>query len=240
MNPEEIRTRFDAIRTALRESADRAGRTDQVALVAVSKTVDLERIRAAIDAGQRLFGENRVQEAVSKMDALSHENGQVEWHLLGHVQTNKAKLVVGRFACVQSLDSLRLATELNRRAEDADVSLSVLLEVNVAGEASKSGFDPDTVEREIGEIFDLRALRVLGLMTMAPLSDNVEDVRWVFRALRELRDRIRQRHDAEGFAHLSMGMSNDFRVAVEEGATIVRIGRALFGDRPKDRNTSYT
>ena len=232
MNPEEIATRFNAVRTTLREITERAGRTDHVTLVAVSKTVEDERIRAAIAAGQRIFGENRVQEAVAKMDALSDADRHIEWHLLGHVQTNKVKSVVGRFACVHSVDSLRLATELNRRAQEEGSSVPVLLEVNVAGEASKSGFDPAAVQREVGEIFGLSALRVRGLMTIAPLAAEVEDIRWVFRRLREIRDDIRDRHGVEGFVHLSMGMSNDYPVAIEEGATIVRIGRALFGDRP--------
>ncbi len=232
MDLEDVKTRLDEIRTSLKEISDHAGRNDQVTLVAVSKTVDVARLCAAIDAGQRIFGENRVQEAVAKMDSLPERAPIVAWHLLGHVQTNKVKTVVGRFACVQSVDSFRLASELNRRSQDAGVRLSVLLEVNVAAEATKSGFEPDALRREVGAIFDLSALHVQGLMTSAPLASDAEDVRRVFRTLRELRDGIRDDHAVEGFVHLSMGMTNDYRVAVEEGATIVRIGRALFGDRP--------
>jgi pyridoxal phosphate enzyme (YggS family) len=222
------------------EAARRVGRTDDITLVAVSKTVDIERIRAAIEAGQRTFGENRVQEAVAKIEALADASPPITWHLLGHVQTNKVKTVVGRFACVESVDSLRLAEHLDRRAHEAGIKLPILLEVNVGGEESKSGFSPEALEREAETIVRMTSLQLQGLMTIAPISDEPEDVRWVFRRLRALRDTIRERHSLAGFSHLSMGMSNDYEVAIEEGATIVRIGRALFGDRaaaPRTRQT---
>jgi pyridoxal phosphate enzyme (YggS family) len=240
MNADDFRARLDSIRTSLIEITERAGRSEAVTLVAVSKTVELERIREAIDAGQCIFGENRVQEALAKMDALGDKDRTVTWHLVGHVQSNKVKSVIGRFQCVQSVDSFRLATELNWRAEEAGVSCDVLLEVNVARESSKSGFDPETLQHQVGAILELSGLRVLGLMTIAPLVPDPEDVRWVFRALRELRDNIREQYGVDHFSQLSMGMSNDYEVAVEEGATMVRIGRALFGDRqtaPRVRQT---
>jgi PLP dependent protein len=232
MTADDVPSRLEAVRSTLRESAARVGRSDDITLVAVSKTVDVGRIREAVDAGHCLFGENRVQEAVLKIDALAGAREVVGWHLLGHVQTNKVKTLVGRFECVQSVDTVRLATELNKRARDLDISVSVLLEVNVAGEASKSGFDPIVLQREMSTLFGLSALSVDGLMTVAPLATEAEDVRWVFRELRQLRDGIRDRYAVDGFAHLSMGMSNDYEVAIEEGATIVRIGRAIFGERP--------
>jgi pyridoxal phosphate enzyme (YggS family) len=211
-----------------------------VTLIAVTKTVDHERIRDAIKAGQRIFGENRVQEAVPKLDALAAAGVPLAWHLLGHLQTNKAKAVVGRFACVQSVDSTKIAAELDRRARELGVTLPILLEVNVGDEASKSGFSGETLEAAAETIIALPALQAQGLMTVAPFADDPEDIRWVFRRLRELRDRIRARHQLQTFSELSMGMSHDYAVAVEEGATMVRIGRALFGDRPPDprvRNT---
>lgn len=240
MNVDAFKARLNSIRSSIVEATERAGRSDKVTLVAVSKTVEIEHVRAAINAGQLIFGENRVQEAVAKMDALRDYDDAVSWHLLGHVQSNKVKTLVGRFACVQSVDSLRIATELNKRAEATGVSLPVLLEVNVAGEPSKSGFDLETVQRESGAITELSALRVHGLMTVAPLVADAEEVRWVFRRLRELRDSIRERHAIDGLIDLSMGMSNDYQVAIEEGATIVRIGRAVFGDRPIASKVRHT
>jgi pyridoxal phosphate enzyme (YggS family) len=232
MSATEFGTRLDSIRSSLQQAAQRVGRDDEVTLVAVSKTVEVDSIRAAIDAGQRVFGENRVQEAVAKIEALTGVSEPITWHLLGHVQTNKVKAAVGRFACVESVDSPRLAAELDRRAHEAGITLPILLEVNVGGETSKSGFSAETLEREAEAILNLPSLFVQGLMTVAPYADDPEDVRWVFRRLRELRDSIRDRYITDGFTHLSMGMSNDYAVAIEEGATIVRIGRALFGDRP--------
>jgi PLP dependent protein len=232
MTDDELPSRLEAVRSTVRESAARAGRSDDITLVAVSKTVDVTRIREAMDAGQYVFGENRVREGVLKIDALAGAHEGLAWHLLGHVQTNKVKSSVGRFDCVQSVDTFRLATQLDKRARDLGIAISVLLEVNVAGETSKSGFDPTTLQREMGVLFGLNALRVDGLMTVAPLASEAEDVRWVFRELRQLRDTIRDRYAVVGFAQLSMGMSNDYEVAIEEGATIVRIGRAIFGERP--------
>jgi pyridoxal phosphate enzyme (YggS family) len=232
MSQPDIATRFEAIRSSINESVKRAGRTGDVTLVAVSKTVDVELIHRAMEAGQRTFGENRVQEALAKIEALATVSPPITWHLLGHVQTNKVKTVIGRFACVESVDSLRLAQHLDRRAHEVGLQLPILLEVNVGGEASKSGFSPDTLARDVGTIAGMSSLQLQGLMTIAPLSDDPEDVRWVFRRLRALRDIIRERHSLESLSQLSMGMSNDYQVAIEEGATIVRIGRALFGDRP--------
>jgi PLP dependent protein len=232
MSGADFAARLDSVRASILEAAERVERRDEVTLVAVSKTVEVERIRAAIDAGQRIFGENRVQEAVGKVEALADVREPIAWHLLGHVQTNKVKAVIGRFACVESVDSQKLAIELDRRAHATGLTLSVLLEVNVGGEASKSGFHPEALQREVAPILALPSLQVQGLMTVAPYADDPEDVRWVFRRLRELRDCMGERHGLHGFRQLSMGMSNDYRVAIEEGATIVRIGRALFGDRP--------
>lgn len=240
MSATEFGIRLESIRASLLEATQRAGRRDEVTLVAVSKTVDVDRIRTAIDAGQRIFGENRVQEAVAKIEALADVSPPLTWRLLGHVQSNKVKTVVGRFACIESVDTPQLALALHERARAAGFTLPILLEVNVGGEASKSGFNPVHLERAAEAILELSSLRPQGLMTVAPYANDPEDVRWVFRRLRELRDRIRERHNLERFSQLSMGMSNDYGVAIEEGATIVRIGRALFGDRPTAPRTRQT
>jgi pyridoxal phosphate enzyme (YggS family) len=224
----EVRGRVDA-------AAERSGRAAaDITLVAVSKTVPIEGIVAAHGLGFGTFGENRVQEAQEKIAALS---GLVlRWELIGHLQTNKAARAVDLFERVQSVDSLRVAEALNGHAATRGRVLPVLLEVNVAGEATKSGFTPDALVEAARAIAGLEHLRPQGLMTVAPLTERPEDVRPVFRRLRALRDDLRARvaqDGAEGGWHeLSMGMSDDYDVAIEEGATIVRIGRALFGARP--------
>lgn len=235
-----IADRLQVIRSSLSDAVVQAGREDEVTLVAVTKTVEVEPIRAAIDAGQRVFGENRVQEAIAKIDTLDALDLQLVWHLLGHLQSNKVKSVVGRFTCIQSVDTVRIAAALDRRAREAGVTVPILLEVNVGAEASKSGFDPTALEHDVASILSFPSLQPHGLMTVAPYAEDPEEIRWVFRRLRELRDCIRARYHLETFSELSMGMSNDYVVAVQEGATMVRIGRALFGDRPpapRVRNT---
>jgi pyridoxal phosphate enzyme (YggS family) len=189
--------------------------------VVVSKEVGISAIRAAFDCGIRDFGENRVQEAEEKIVQLSDIKPEVTWHMVGHLQSNKAKTAVGLFDIIHSVDSLRLAEVLSRRLEE---SFPVLLQVNVSGEATKSGFALNEVEAAVEKIRQLPNLKVVGLMTIAPLVVDIEEARLVFRKLRELRDSL-------GLEHLSMGMTDDFEVAVEEGATMLRIGRAIFGDR---------
>jgi pyridoxal phosphate enzyme (YggS family) len=220
------------VQQEIAETADRVGRRDEVRLVAVTKTFPADIVRQAYDAGQRLFGENRVQEAADKIDALSGLP-ELEWHLIGHLQTNKARQAAECFSMVESVDSVRLATALDGRAARIDRVLPVLLEVNVSGESSKSGFDPDALPGAVEEIAALDHLEIRGLMTVAPLVEDAEDTRPVFRRLRELRDDMRERYRLERMDQLSMGMSGDFLVAVEEGSTLVRIGRAIFGARPR-------
>lgn len=192
---------------------------DEVTLVAVTKGVPAGTIKDAYDCGVRHFGENRVQEASVKVAQLSDIRRDLTWHMVGHLQSNKAKKALELFDIIHSVDSLRLAEVLSRRAER---EVAVLLQVNVSGEVSKSGFPADEVPDVLRDISRLPNIRVIGLMTIAPLSADPEEVRPVFRRLRELRDEL-------GLGHLSMGMSDDFEVAVEEGATMVRIGRAIFG-----------
>jgi pyridoxal phosphate enzyme (YggS family) len=233
-NDEALAQRARDIRAQVAAAAEHSGRpADAVLIVAVSKTIPAERIRAAYDLGFTTFGENRVQEARDKIAALTLPG--LRWELIGHLQTNKAALAVELFERVQSVDSVKLAESLERHAEARQKMLPVLLEVNVAGEATKSGFAPDELLDAARTIHALPHLRPEGLMTVAPLVESPEAVRPAFRRLCELRDMLRAEIPLGadgGWPQLSMGMTDDYTIAIEEGATIVRIGRALFGARP--------
>jgi len=216
------------VRERISAAAGRAGkRIEDVTLVAVSKGVDIDDIAAAVAAGITDFGESRVQEAEPKAARLPH----LRWHMLGHLQRNKVRQAVRLFSVIQSVDSERLAAELSAHAT-AQHSIDILLQVNVTGESQKSGIDPRDAPAILREIAGMPGLRVVGLMTIAPQSDDPETVRPVFRRLRELRDEVRTSGIVgREFVHLSMGMTDDFEVAIEEGATMVRVGRAIFGER---------
>ena len=217
-----------AVRGRIAAAAARAGRrADDVTIIAVTKGHPLERVREAAGAGLLDVGESRVQEAAAKQAAWP--DAPVRWHLIGHLQRNKARLAVGRFALIHSLDSLRLADALEAVAVSAGVVQDVLVEVNVAREPQKSGAMPEEAEALVGHAAGLPHLRVRGLMTLAPYEVAVAVQHRVFSELRELRDRLAT-SDLE-LAVLSMGMSGDFEAAVEEGATIVRLGTILFGER---------
>jgi pyridoxal phosphate enzyme (YggS family) len=194
---------------------------DEITLVAVTKGFEATSVKAAFDLGIRNFGENRVQEAEGKITQLVELRPLVTWHMVGHLQSNKARPAVELFDIIHSVDSVKLANILNGLTGK---QLLVLLEVNVSGESTKEGFSSGEVEAAVNEIRQLKNLKLLGLMTVAPWVSEPEEVRPVFRKLRELRDAL-------GLEHLSMGMTDDFEVAVEEGATMLRIGRAIFGDR---------
>jgi len=229
---ERLEGNIARVRREMGEAARRVGRSpEEITLVAVSKTVAVELVKIAYNLGVGDFGENRVQDALPKI-ADFHPPG-MRWHLIGHLQSNKAGKVVGAFDAVQSVDSLRLAQILNRHAEEEGKVLAVLLQVNVSGEASKEGMTVEEVEGAARQIVALPCLRVHGLMTIAPLVEDAEEVRYVFRGLRALQMRLRQDVPAGSWDDLSMGMTDDYRVAIEEGATIVRIGRAIFGERVK-------
>jgi pyridoxal phosphate enzyme (YggS family) len=211
------------VRERIARAAERAGRRPaDVLLIGVSKTVEVERIRAAVAAGVTALGENRVQEAKAKVDELGRP---AAWHLIGHLQTNKVKDALELFDVIHSVDRLELARELDRRAAARDKVVDALLQVNVAAEASKGGVGPEAVGEALDAIGKLAHLRVRGLMTIPPEAERPEDARPWFRRLRELAER-------HGLPELSMGMSGDFEVAVEEGATMVRVGTAIFGPRP--------
>jgi len=225
---DEIAQNLDRVREQIRTAAERAGRKpDDVTLVAVSKTVEPERLETALAAGQTLFGESRLQEAKAKIPLVS---GRAHWHMVGHLQTNKARDAVALFELIHSVDSVKLAIELNKWAERAGKTQPILLEVNVSGEGRKFGLRPEDLDAAVDEINQLPHLEVRGLMTIAPFRDNVEDARPAFCRLRELRDRA-------GLRELSMGMTHDFEVAIEEGATMVRIGTAVFGERQRHEPT---
>ena len=227
MSSASFAERLRAVRERIELACRRAGRDSaEVGLIAVSKTFPAARVHDALTAGQRVFGENRVQEALGKIDDVA----QGEWHLIGPLQRNKARHAVGRFHRIHTLDNETLAAELDKRARAADLTQAVLIQVNEAGEESKAGVAPADLDRLVERVLALDALDLRGLMTIPPRAETPEDNRRWFAGLRELRNRC-----ASGFGRdlpeLSMGMTGDFEVAVEEGATWIRVGRALFGER---------
>ncbi len=224
--PDSISANLETVRQSIARSAERAGRDpSEVVLVAVTKTFPVERIREALAVGLRILGENRVQEALPKIQEIGPAN--VDWHLIGHLQTNKVKFIEGRFRMVQSLDGVGLAEALDHRLQSP---LDVLVEVNVAGEPQKTGVLPVDLAALAGAVNEAQHLRLRGLMTVAPMVPDPEAVRPVFRQLRSLRDDTSQQLGI-ALPILSMGMTDDYAIAIEEGATMLRLGRALFGPR---------
>ena len=199
----------------------------EITLLAVTKTIPPERVDAALAAGITVFGENKVQEAKAKIPLVS---SRAHWHFIGHLQSNKARDAVELFELIHSVDSVKLAGELDKWAAHAGKTQPILLEINVAGEAQKFGIKPEDLPATLAQINQLSRLDVRGLMTVPPYCEVAEKVRPYFRRLRELRD-------ATGLCELSMGMSHDFEIAIEEGATIVRVGTAIFGERKKHEST---
>jgi PLP dependent protein len=247
---EPIAERILAVRERIERAARRAGRSpDDVRLVGVTKTHPPELVAQALDAGLTEFGENRVQEAEAKITALDAARHRLTWHLIGHLQSNKARRAAALFDLIHSVDSLKLAQALDRHVADVGqpravndrAPLDVLLQVNVSGEASKEGFalagwedGAETLDpflADVERILALPHLRVRGLMTIAPWGSSPEQARPTFSSARRLRDLLARRFPATEWPHLSMGMTDDFEVAIEEGATIVRVGRAIFGAR---------
>ncbi len=218
----DIAQNLQVIERRITEAAHRAGRSpDEITLIAVTKGLTAQVVEDTLKAGVRHIGENRVQEAWQKIGHLSNLQSHPTWHMIGHLQTNKVKTAVDIFDIIHSIDSLRLAQALSGRAKKP---ITVLLQVNIAQEEPKSGFSEIELSKAMVEITRLPALEIKGLMTIAPLVSNPEEVRPIFRRLRELRDSL-------GLEHLSMGMSDDFEIAVEEGATMLRIGRAIFAEQ---------
>jgi PLP dependent protein len=231
-----IAANLSAIHERIARAAKRAGRNpDDVALMAVTKTLPAQRIIEAYDAGQRLFGENRVQEFADKVQALA-KLSDAEFHMIGHLQSNKTGKAADIFHAIDSVDSSKLAARLNTSAEELGKTIDVLIEINVGGEAAKSGIAPGApeLERILAGAPEWQHLRIRGMMTVPPFIDDPEGARPYFRQLRELRDRLAGRDlPAVKLDVLSMGMSHDFEIAIEEGSTCVRIGTAIFGTRAK-------
>jgi PLP dependent protein len=234
---DDLASRFERVCERVARAAERAGRpASDVLMVAVSKTVPPDAIMAAYQLGQRHFGENRVQEFRSKRELLAAQGWAPEarWHLVGQLQSNKAKLAATLFDIIHSVDDLKLARLLSAHAQAQDRTLPVLLQVDYSGEPQRAGFRPQDLDSGVtGELVSLPGLEVQGLMTIAPLGLNEADLRSVFSRLRDLQANLAARHPAAEWRHLSMGMTDDFEVAIEEGSTVVRIGRALFGERPR-------
>lgn len=223
-----------SVRKRMTTACERAGRDpNSVTLLAVSKNHPPEMVNEASRLGLTLFGENKVQEAKAKIPLCP---GRSRWHMLGHLQTNKCRDAVELFEMIQSVDSLHLAEEINKRAEQASKTIPILLEVNAGGEASKFGYRLEQLLADLPRIGEMARLEIHGLMTVPPWAPNPEKVRPIFRQLRELKAKCEQILGAP-LPHLSMGMTGDFEVAIEEGATIVRIGTALFGDRTKAKDS---
>ena len=234
----DLADRIERIRAAIDAATARAGRpADSVSLVGVTKTTPATHVYAAARLGLTHFGENRIQEALPKIATLNalataEEVRRIRWHFIGHLQSNKARSALENFAMIESVDSPRLAQTLDRLAAERGQPVSVLLEVNIGEEPSKNGFRPTELTEAFAELCSLAHLEIRGLMTVAPQVDAPERARPFFRQLRELRERLVAEHPAASLPELSMGMSGDFPVAIEEGATLVRIGRAIFGERP--------
>ena len=235
---EMLAENITAVREQIAAAAQRVGRSPaKVTLIAVSKTKPLELVKMAYNLGLTDFGENRVQEALTKIADFNPVG--IRWHMIGHVQSNKAGKIISSFACIHSVDSWHIAQALNQQAEKASrasatiIRQPILLQVNISGEQSKEGMSEEETPLLARQIVALPHLDVQGLMTVAPLVQDPEEVRPVFRRLRELHERLRQEVAGSLWQHLSMGMTDDYRVAIEEGATIVRVGRAIFGERIK-------
>jgi hypothetical protein len=221
---------LERVREQVAEAAAKVGRAvDEIQLIAITKMYAAERVREAIEAGQTLFGESRVQEARAKIPLLP---ASLRWHFVGHLQKNKIRHALPLFEVFHSIDSLALAHEMNRIADEDGIHPRVLLEINVSGEGSKFGFKPETVRAEMESLLALPRLSIEGLMTIPPLAENAEASREFFAQLREFRDALEKEFDLK-LPQLSMGMTPDFTVATEEGATLVRVGTAIFGERSK-------
>jgi PLP dependent protein len=234
---DSIRENYQRVLNEITSAARRSNRrSDEIRLVVVTKTQPIEIVQAALEAGIRIFGENYPEEGVTKIQSLPPQSG-VEWHMIGHVQSRKARLVADHFALLHSLDSLKLARRLDRFAAEQNRVLPVLLEFNVGGEESKAGWDAsqeslwEALLPEISQLLDLSNLSVQGLMTMPPLGMDPEKSRRFFLRLRLLRDHLAGNFPQANWHELSMGTSTDFEVAVEEGATLVRVGTAIVGAR---------
>lgn len=231
--PDLIQHNIQQVRKRVAQASRRAGRNpEDVQIILATKTVDLNRILKAVDLGYTVVGENRVQEAEAKIDQLGEKASALQWHFIGHLQSNKVNNVVRFASMIQSIDRMKIVRKLNRRLKKIDKTMDVLIQVNTSGEDSKYGIDPSRTMEFIKKAGEYERLNIRGLMTIGLFSDNWPKVRKGFRQLRELRDAITaERIKGVQMEHLSMGMTNDFELAIEEGATMIRVGRAIFGER---------
>lgn len=226
-----IKENIDSILERTAAAARRSGRNpEDITVIAVSKTVDADRAKEAVLGGLINLGENRVQELVSKFEHLSDLD--IKWHLIGHLQKNKVKYIIDKAALIHSVESLELANEINKRALKSDLTANVLIELNIGEEESKFGIGEDSVYDFVKSMEQFENIRILGIMTVAPFSEDPESIRWVFKKMKEIYDKISgMTLKNTEMKYLSMGMTNDFEIAIEEGANIVRIGTAIFGAR---------
>ena len=225
----DIAENIKIIRENIRKVAEKIGKDPKdIIIVAATKTVEPERIEKAIECGIEIIGENRVQEARKKWEVLKNK---VKWHMIGHLQTNKVKQALEIFELIHSVDSLKLAKEIQKRAEKMGKIQDILIQVNVSGEKTKFGISEDELIPLVKEVSKFENIRILGLMTIPPYSENPEDSRPYFRRLRELKEELSEKFSNIDFKYLSMGMTNDYLVAIEEGANMVRLGTAIFGPR---------
>lgn len=225
-----LKENFQSVEARIQAACDRAGRSrKEVTLIAVSKTKPVEMLQTIYDAGSRDFGENKVQEMCDKIEQLPTD---IRWHMIGHLQTNKVKYIVGRVSLIHSVDSLHLAQEIEKQAAKLDVIVPILIEVNIAEEESKFGIHKEETISLVREVATLPHIRIQGLMTIAPYVENPEDNRAYFRGIKQLSvDIARENIDNVSMDCLSMGMTGDYEVAIEEGATMVRVGTGIFGER---------
>lgn len=230
MTDSEIKKNLDNIMLRARAAAEKSGRSlEDIKIIAVTKTVDVERINNVYEYGLRDMGENRVQELLEKYDQLPSD---IKWHIIGHLQTNKVKYIVDKVQMIHSVDSMELAKEINTRAAKHQRKVDILLQVNVSGEETKFGINPENVNEYIAALSHMENIALKGLMTIAPYAQDPQDVRPVFKNLYNIYIDIKnKRYDNVSMDYLSMGMSNDFEVAIEEGANVVRIGTSIFGKR---------
>lgn len=226
-----IKENIERILEKTAQAAIRSNRNpEDITVIAVSKTVDAERAREAVEGGLVNLGENRVQELVNKYEQLTDIH--VKWHLIGHLQKNKVKYIIDKAALIHSVESLELAKEINKRALSHNITANVLIELNIGEEESKFGIGEDTVYDFMRSMEQFENIKILGLMTVAPFTENPEDIRWVFKKMKEIFDKISgMTLKNTEMKYLSMGMTNDFEIAIEEGANIIRIGTAIFGAR---------
>jgi PLP dependent protein len=232
-----IAENLELVKAHIAQAAAKSKRpAGEIELVAVTKTHPAERVREAIGAGHLLFGESKVQEARAKIPLLP---SSLHWHFIGHLQRNKVRHALPLFELIHSVDSRELAQAIDRIAQEDGLHPRILLEVNVAGEASKFGFQPDKLRQEIESLLALPRLSIEGLMCIPPLGQDAEASRKYFVTLRELRNRFEKEFELK-LPHLSMGMTNDYTVAIEEGATLIRVGTAIFGERPRKQKTKAT